>query len=117
MPQDGHLNSVPTTVTLPSYMTGTVWTDRRTDRALPQAVRRTEFPAAAMFGTFSLRPQEPSPLPWVYLPSPTAKKKSKYVVGPLGDKIPTRLVSSQYVISSEGESRTGAARGGRLTYG
>lgn len=88
-----------------------------THRSLPQAVRRTEFPAAAMFGTFSLRPQEPSPLPWVYLPSPTARKISKYVVGPSDGEIPMRLFSSQYVISSEGESRTGAARGGRLTYG
>lgn len=41
---------------------------------LPQAVCRTKFRVAAMFGTsISLRPHEPSPLPRVSRPTSTAE--------------------------------------------
>lgn len=85
----------------------------RAERCLPQAVRRTELPAAAaaMFGTSSLRPQERAPSPgsiYLLLQPKTIIKNPGVSEGSLAvesrrDWFPVG------VISSGGESRTEAA--------
>lgn len=73
-----------------------------TGNFLPQAVGRTKFRVAAMIGSLSLCPNEPSPLPWASRPSSTAEIQVLQDYLPMNsrrDQFPDEVVTIKQVVN------------------